>query len=166
MISPELIRRFPFSVDFSLKQINSLARAADDLHVEAGHSFFQEGEHLNKFYLVMEGKVCIAIGVLDRTKEQKLVDQLYKNFTAKDMPVCSIDYGEMFGWSALIPPHQSTAGATAATASRVLAFDCDKLKSDFEDDYQFAYLMTLKAAQTIRERLRCLQIETLAFMPA
>ena len=166
MISQELIRRFPFFVDLSLAQIDTLAKVADDIYVETGHIFFPAGDDLKKFYVVVEGKVSIVIGVPDRTKEQKLVDHLYNNFTAKDLTVCSVEVGEMFGWSALIHPHKSTAGATAATNSRVLAFDYEKLKSSFDDDYQFAYLMTLKAAQTIRERLRCLRIETLAFVPA
>ena len=166
MISPQLIQRYPFFVDFSLEQIDTLAKAAEDIYVEVGHFFFPEGEDLKKFYFVVEGKVSVVIGVPDRTKEQKFVDQLYNNFAPKDLTVCSIGVGEMFGWSALIPPHKSTAGATAATDSRVLAFDCDKLRLGFEDDPQFAYLMTMKAAQTIRERLRCMQIESLAFVPA
>ena len=108
--------------------------------------------------------MSIVIKVPDRTKEHKFVNQLYNNFTTRDITVCSVRAGEMFGWSALVPPHESTAGAIAATDSRVLAFDCEKLRPCFGEDYRFAYLMTLKAAQTIRERLRCMHMESLAFL--
>ena len=166
MIPREMIRRFPFFLDFSPRQIDTLTKAADDVYIEAGHTFFRAGEDLKRFYFVLEGEVSIVISLPDRTREHKFVDHLLNNFTTRDITVSSVGVGEMFGWSALVYPNKTTAGATAATDCRVLEFDCEKLRPGFKEDYQFAYLLTLKAAQTIRERLRCLQIETLAFVPS
>jgi CRP-like cAMP-binding protein len=68
----------------------------------------------------------------------------------------------VFGWSALIPSHEATAGAQALTPCRTIALDCEKLQPIFEEDRNLAYLMTLKAAQIVRGRLRDIRIETLA----
>jgi CRP-like cAMP-binding protein len=71
---------------------------------------------------------------------------------------------DIFAWSALVPPYQSTAGAKATTTCRIVAFDCVQLRPYFESDYQFAYLMTQRAAQGFRERLNDMRIESLAYV--
>ena len=68
----------------------------------------------------------------------------------------------MFGWSALVPPHTSTANAKAMTSCRVAVFDMEELRPILEVDCRFAYLMLLKAAQIVRGRLRDRRIESLA----
>jgi len=162
MISPELIRRYPFFAGLNQGYIGTLARLADEVSVEAGHCFFGEGDELKKLYLVVEGAVGIVIGVPDRDVEQPLSGQLTGKMRTRDITVSTVGSGGVFGWSALIPSHISTASAKALTPCRAIALDCEKLRSTFEEDRNLAYLMTLKAAQIVRERLRDVRIETLA----
>jgi CRP-like cAMP-binding protein len=68
----------------------------------------------------------------------------------------------VFAWSALIPPHTATASGTALTECHVVAFDAEKLLQIFEEQPDFGYLMSVKAGQLIRDRLRDLRIESLA----
>lgn len=167
MISLELMRPYPFFAGLSQDQVNSLAQVADSMTVETGHKFFHEGDELNSFYLVQEGTVSIIIGVTDRNVEQSLANQLTGNLINNDITVSTVEVGDVFGWSALIPPNESTAGARASTPCTMVVFDCEKLRPVFEKDYNFAYMMTmtLKAAQVIRNRLRDRRIESLAFIP-
>ena len=59
MISPELIRRYPFFSGLNFNQITTLATVADEMTVETGYYFFHEGDNLTKLFLVMDGKVDV-----------------------------------------------------------------------------------------------------------
>ena len=163
MVSPELIRRYPFFSGLNKDQILILTKAAGELIVDIGHYFFHDGDELDRFYLVLEGTVAIVCQIPDRDVEQKISDQLIGTIQTKDVVVTTVGSGEMFGWSGLIPPHQATAGAKSLTNCRVITFDCKKVMEAFEEDCRFGYLMTQKTAQVIRERLRDLRIETLTY---
>ena len=162
MISPELIRRYPFFAGLNHDYVGTLAKLADEASVEPGHCFFGEGDEVNKLYLVLEGAVAIVIAVPDRERKQSLSRQLTGKLITKDITVSTVGSGGVFAWSALIPPHKATASAKALTPCRVLALDCEKLRPIFDEDRNLAYLMTLKAAQIVRERLHDTRIETLA----
>ncbi|NOZ26594.1 MAG: Crp/Fnr family transcriptional regulator [Chloroflexi bacterium] len=150
MISPELIRRYPYFAGFDMDQIVTLAKAADELTVEPGHYFFHEGEELCCFYIVLEGAVAIVIEVPGEEDE---------------VVVSTVGPGEVFAWSGLVPPHTATASAKATTRCRVIAFDCQELRKVFETDCRFGYLMMQKIAQVIRDRLRDTRIQSLANAP-
>ena len=162
MISPELLRRYPFFAGLSHEELVSMANVGSEINVEAGHYFFHEGDHLVRFYLVVEGAIAIVIEVPDQDVEHKLSGQLTGDLQMKDVVISAIGPGEVFGWSALGPPHDATTSAKSTTPCHVIAFDCQELLPIFEEDCRFGYLMTQKAAQIIRERLRDMRIESLA----
>ena len=162
MISHELIRQYPFFSGLSYAQIITLAKAADEVIVEAGHYFFQEGDALKYFYMLLEGRVAIVIGVTDHSVEHKFSDQLTGRIKTKDVTVSIVDRRDFFGWSALIPPFQATAGARAITPCRVIVFNGEELLKGFQEDSQFGYLMTQKVAQIVRQRIHEMHIELLA----
>jgi len=164
MISPELLRRYQFCAGLSYEQIVTLAKMGQELNVEAGHTFFCEGDTLAKFYLVVEGAAALIIEVPDQAVEQKLSDQLLGDLQTKEIVITALGPGEMFGWSALIPPHQATTSGKATTPCRVIAIDSPPLLQLFKDDCQFGYLMIQKTAQIVRERLQALRIESLSHM--
>ena len=162
MVPTELIRRYPFFAGFSQDQITDLADAANQVSAHAGYKFFEEGERLPPFFLDEVGTVVISIKVPDRKMEQSLTRQITNNLITRDVTVSTVGEGEMFGWSALVPPSTSTANAKALTACRVLEVDYLALEPIIEDDCCFGHLLTLKAAQVIRGRLRDQRIENLA----
>lgn len=164
MISPELIRRYPFFAGLTEAQIITLAQAADEVSVDTGHCFFCEGDELNNFYLLVEGAVAIVIEVPDQEVEQKVSGQLTGALQTRDVVVSVIEPGQVFGWSGLVPPHDSTASSKATRPGRVISFDCTKLRPVFKEDTAFGYIMMQKAAQVTRERLRDLRIEVLAYL--
>jgi CRP-like cAMP-binding protein len=147
MVSPELLRRYPFFAGLSIDQITTLAKAANEMTVEPGHYFFREGEELCCFYMVIEGAVAIVIEL---------------PYQGKEVVTSTVGPGEVFAWSGLVPPHNAVASGKALVPCRVIAFDCRELRKSFEEDCRFGYLMMQKAAQVIRERLRDMRIESLA----
>ena len=162
MISRELIRRYPFFARFSQEQVDTLSQAANLASVEPGYRFFHEGEELDHFYLVVEGLVGIIINVPDRDILQPLDRQLVGDFIPRSITVSTVRSGEIFGWSAIIPPYRSTAGAMAVESARAIDFDCQFLRGEFVEDCCFGHLLTLKAAQVVRGRLRDMRVASLA----
>lgn len=73
--------------------------------------------------------------------------------------------GELFGFSALLPPYTATSSAKGVWAdSSIIAIDAHKLSEHFKQDCQFGYLVLQKVAQTQRNRIRDLRIQSLAFI--
>lgn len=148
MVSPELIRRYPFFSNFSIDQIVLLAKVAEEKAFERDYYFNHEGEELDTFYLILEGEIVLVTTLPQ--KEQEVI-------------LNTLGPGDIFGWSAFIPPYTATAGAKTISSSRVVAFDVIQLRKIFTEDSQFGYLMIVKIAQVIRDRLNSLRMETLAY---
>ncbi len=163
MISPEVLRRFPFFSRLSLAQIQILSKLATEQKFEPDHSFFREDEDAESFYLLLEGAVAIIFELPVRDVEHKLSDQFSRELKTKDVVISTVGPGDVFGWSGIVPPHKATSGAKSLTTCRVIAFDCKALAEEFEKDCGFGYIMMQKAAQVISERLRDLRIESLAY---
>ena len=149
MVSPELLRRYPFFSGLTIDHITQLAMSAEELEMPAGHYFHHEGDDLEYLYLILEGEINVITKLPQKGKEVVL---------------STMGVGDVFGWSALVPPHSATAGAKSITPCRVVALDRRELMKKFEEDCQFGYLMMQKVAQLIRERLNDLRIETMAYI--
>jgi len=162
MIPTELMRQHTFFTGLNADYKATLAKSAVEFSVDEGHYFFHEGDILDHFYLVLEGTVAIVIAIPDRDEVQTLTRQLTGNLKNRDVTVSIVRPGNIFGWSALIPPHKSTAGAKAQMSCQVTSFDCEELRPLCDEDHEFGHLMTQKAAQVIREGLRDMRIESLA----
>lgn len=162
MISPELLRRYPFFASLSTEQLNALAKISDELSVEAGHVFFKEGEPLDFIYVLVEGSAAITLGIPAKEIIHKLSEQFSRELQLNEIVVSSIAEGEMFGWSGIIPPHTATADSKATAPSKVISIDCRELRKSFETDHQLGYILTQTAAKVISDRLKNMRIETLA----
>ncbi len=162
MISPEIIRRYPFFAGLENAHVLALAQAGDSQTLDTGQYFFQENQELSHFYLLLEGAVSIVIQVPDRSVDQAVSGQLTGSLVMTDLTISTVGTGNVFGWPGLVPPHVATAGAKAIMPCRVVAFDCKALRAAFVNDPGFGFKMMEKAAQMVAERLRDLRMENLA----
>jgi CRP-like cAMP-binding protein len=162
MVSIELLRRYPFFAGLSQENMAALARVADEISVETNHYFFHEDDDLDCFYLILEGAVAIVFELPAQDVKHTISEQLARNMKTRDVTISTVGSGDVFGWSGLVPPHYATAGAKAITPCHIVSFNCKKLMPLFEQDCQFGFLMVRKSARVIRDRLRDLQIESLA----
>lgn len=163
MVSPELLRRYPFFAGLDHNQIVMLAKLAQVQTVDEGFYFFQEGDVLNKLYLLLEGAVAIVAKVPDHETEQTVSDQLDGDVPTKEVTISTVGTGNVFAWSALVPPFKSTASAKSITHCRTIVFDCEELRPTLEQDYGLGFIMIQNVARVIRERLRDKRIESLAY---
>jgi CRP-like cAMP-binding protein len=148
MVSPEVIRRYPYFSGISIDRINMLANIAEEIECEMGQYFHHEGEEIDKVYILVEGEVSLVTTLPQQDKE---------------VVINTLGAGDVFGWTSLLPPFTAGAGAKTITDSRLVEFSASELRAKFEDDYRFGYLMMTKIAQIIRERLDSVVIETLAY---
>lgn len=161
MVSPELLRHFPLFAGLDANQITKLAKASEELAVEADHCFFRKGDELDTLYIVLEGEVGSVIELLEKGRPAVIASFSERN---REIVVSTIGAGGVFAWSALVPPHTATTMVKARAASRVLAIDCIDLRHQFDDDPRFGYIMMQRAAQGLRTRLHDMRMETLALM--
>ncbi len=166
MISPEKLRRYELFAGFNHDQLARLAMAGQELHVPANHTFFREGEDLRYLYFVESGEVGVTIGVPDRDMEQDPRDHILGNLALEEITVTTVGPGELFGWSALIPPHETTASTWAMTECSAFTLDCAELSRAFKDDCSFGYLMMQKVAGVMRHRLQDMHVRCLTFTAA
>ena len=148
MVSPEVIRRYPYFSGISIERINMLANITEEIECEQGQYFHNEGEEIDKVYILVEGEVSLVTSLPQQDKE---------------VVINTLGTGDVFGWTSLLPPYTAGAGAKTITDCKLVEFSASKLRTKFEDDYQFGYLMMIKIAQIIRERLDSIVIETLAY---
>ncbi|MCS7261055.1 MAG: Crp/Fnr family transcriptional regulator [Anaerolineae bacterium] len=146
MVSPELLRRYPFFSGLDEERLVFLAKAAQEDSVAAGEYFFRDGDTLNNLYILMDGEVAITATL--PTKGREIV-------------LSTISPGEVFAWSALVPPYQATSAAKAMAPCRVIALDCAPLRARFEQDHTLGYLLMAQLAQVMRDRIRAMRMETI-----
>ena len=164
MISPEVIRRYPFFAGLEHEHIVMLANVAEEMKIEAGEYLFHEGDQLDHFYMVLEGAAAIVVEIPASNVDHKLAEQFTGEMKTREVVISAIGPGEVFGWSALVPPHDATTSGKATTPCRVIAFDTQELLRIFVEQCDFGYLMIQKMAQVVRERLRDLRTESLSNM--
>lgn len=148
MVSPELIRRYPYFSGISMESIKLLANIAEEIESEQDQYFHHEGEEIDKVYILVEGEVSLITTLPQQDKE---------------VVINTLGTDDVFGWTSLLPPYTAGASAKSITGCKLIEFDARELRTKFEEDYQFGYLMMIKIAQIIRERLDSIVIETLAY---
>ncbi len=161
MISPELVRRYPFSAGLTDEQIVALAQTATEQDFPAGAVIFKEGDRLCCVYVVVQGAVAINIAVPDKGQSDSVADQITGEMPTTDITVSTAGTGEVFAWSALVEPYLATASAVTLTDCKLIAFDCNALRKIFKQDCNFGYKMMQVAIQIARDRLRDTRVESL-----
>lgn len=152
MISPELLRRYPFFNFLTPDQQRTVAMMAEEIAVPPGTTLFHSGEPADTFYLLLEGSVDLNYDVSDELKTGRQA-RYY---------VGTINPGEPLAISALVEPYVLTTTAIAASASRLLAIDAAALRRLAEEDHMLAYNLQRRIARAALDRLTATRIELLA----
>lgn len=155
MVSPELLRRYPFFGTLDDAQLKAVAMVCTRRVLEKSETFFEENAQAKKLYLLIDGSI----------------DLFYRSeveFPTKDSPpakeflVDEINTGEVFGIAALIEPFIYTASARAAKHSEVVELDAEELRKMFERDVYLGCKLINKIAKTAVERIHALRTQLAA----
>ena len=152
MISPELLRRYPFFSFLDAAQQKAIAMIAEEVSCESGATIFEEGRPAEALYLLLEGGVDLSF-----TPRSENGAPLHEKIL-----VGEINPGEPFGISALIEPHLLTATAHASRTCRLLKIEGAALRALCEVDCRLGYALMRQVAKAALERLHFTRIQLAA----
>jgi CRP-like cAMP-binding protein len=151
MISPELVRRYPFFWCIDDAQQKAIAMIAEDVTIPKGTMIFEEGQPANTLYLLMEGGVslCIAPGSEGDKAQMRL-------------HVGDINPGEPFGISSMLVGETYTSCAQATAKSHALKIDAEELRTLMTSECGMGYCLMQQMGKAALERLRLTHIQLAA----
>ena len=143
MISPEVLRAYPYFAGANEESLRQLAMATEELTFQEGQLLFREGQAAERLYILIRGEVDIQYEL--NTGEHRTVD--------------TVVAGDVLVWSALVRPYRTTALAIARRTSEVIAVDSRKLRELCESDRDLGFSLMTEIAQTTSHRLEGARVQ-------
>lgn len=143
MISPEMLRRYPFFAPFNNTEQKEIAMLADEIQVVKDTTLFEAGRQADTLYLLIEGGIDLY----------EISEDEHDPTLRKEFFVGEIDPGEVFAISAVIEPYQLTATARVTAPSRLVRIDAERLQSYIQKDPGFGYKFMHQIAKLALARL-------------
>ena len=152
MVSPETLRRYPFFARLNSDQLANIAMSTEQFEYKAGFTLFSQGEPADKLFFLLDGCVDLYYTIQDD----------YIPGERQEALVCQFNPGEIFGISALIPPHELTSTARCSGQCRIMAIEVTRLADLFKDDPQLEILLLRRIAQAAMQRLHATRVQLAA----
>jgi CRP-like cAMP-binding protein len=152
MISPELLRRYPFFSQLTDAHLKALAMVSEVEEAKAGTVLFSEGQTAALLYFLLEGSIDLTYAVGEGLQPK----------THKVFQVGEINPGEVFGISAVVEPYTINANGIAAKDCRYIAIDAKALRAMMEMDNNLGYLFMTRIAKVALEQLVAIRVQLAA----
>jgi CRP/FNR family cyclic AMP-dependent transcriptional regulator len=152
MISPEILRRYPFFSFLDPDQLREVAMITEEVSFEKGETLFKTDEKADDCYLLMIGGIELRYVVAD-----ELDPELRKEFA-----IGVINPGEFLGISAAIEPNRYTATAITTGKCKLLHIDGVALRDLCEQDPKFNCGLQTMLARTAIDRLHATRVQLAA----
>jgi CRP-like cAMP-binding protein len=146
MISPEVLRRYPYFAAVSDASLKQLAMMAEEKRVAAKTVMFREGDTATYLAIILKGEVSIQYEL--GNGEMRTVDTLVG--------------GDLLGWSAMIEPYKYTAIATAVQDTDLARIDAVKLRQLCNQDPLLGYQLSIQVAKLLAHRLEGARVQLAA----
>ena len=134
------LRRAAIFEELTDAEAARLVAIAHSRHGHKGECLFLLGDHADRLYVVLHGKV-------------ELTFPLSFGGVVRDMPVESKTSGSTFGWSALVKPHRFALSARAAEPSEVAVFGRQELLHVFAAEPRIGFVVMQRIAELVGRRL-------------
>ena len=148
MISPEVLRRYPFFSFMSPDQLRDVAMITEEASYSTGEVLFHIDDKADVCFMLMEGAIDLHYVVVD-----ELEPALRKEFV-----VGTINPGEVLGISAVVEPHRFTATAIAINDSRLLKTDAIALRELCQQEPTLNHGLQTMVAKAAMERLHATRV--------
>ncbi len=147
MVSPELLKRYPFFGSLTEEQLKRIASISEEVKLEADQVIFEECDPADALFLLEEGSVDLYYRFL---KEAQPPRQFY---------VGDINPGEVFGISSLIEPYALNATAKASKPGRAIKIKAEALRMLMDKDHVLGYRLMIQTTRATMERLAALRVQ-------
>ena len=152
MISPEVLRRFPFYSFMSHDQLRGVAMITDEVKYDKGQVLFNMDAVADNCYMLLEGAIDLHYIVVDEHEPE----------LRKEFVVGTINPGEVLGISSVIEPYVYTATAIVINESRLLKTDAVALKELCAANPELDYGLQRVVAKSTMERLHATRVQLAA----
>jgi len=152
MVSPEILRRYPFFGSLTAGQIKAMSMIAEQLEYKKGDVICEEGKPAEGFYLLLDGGVSLYY----KSEEE------FHPETRKEFLVGEIDPGEVFAISTLIEPFIYTSTVKAEKDCSVVKFSSVEIKKLVDKDPRLNCALMKGIAKAAMERLSYARIQLAA----
>ncbi len=152
MISPELLRRFPFFNFMNDAQLKAVAMVAEEKDYQIGNSIIEANTPANSLFFLIEGSAAYYYIV---TTEH---DPYYKH----EYYISDFNPGEIFGISALVEPYVYTAAVRVEKSCKLIKIDAAALRALCEVDANLSCGLMSAVAKAAMERLQHTRVQLIA----
>jgi CRP-like cAMP-binding protein len=152
MISPELLRRFPFFNFMNDSQLKAVAMIAEERQIKIGTGIIDANTPANSLYFLLEGSAAYYYIV---TTEH---DPAYKH----EYYISDFNPGEIFGISALVEPYIYTAAVRAEKPCTLIKIEASALRALCEVDMKLSCGLMQAIAKAAMERLQHTRVQLVA----
>jgi CRP-like cAMP-binding protein len=156
MISPELLRRYPYFAGVEEDCLKAVAAISEERTFKAGEKIFEEsaelkasaqiyekGTEASHLMILTEGQVDIAF---ELTKERKII-------------VGTLAPGDLMAIAALVPPYHLTASGIAKEDGCLIQIKAPELRQLLEENPGLGYRLLKGVSQALLTRLNQTRIE-------
>jgi CRP-like cAMP-binding protein len=152
MVSPELLRRYPFFGVLEETPLKAIAMVADEVTYETGETLYEIDKDADTLFLLIEGDVEHFFIVGDSRNPS----------VRKEFYLSDINPGDVFGLSSLIEPYRHTTTARAMGPSRVIKIVTASLRTLGELDPKLGYVFMRQLTKTLSEKLEATRVQLAA----
>jgi CRP-like cAMP-binding protein len=152
MVSPELLRRYPFFSFLDETQIKAVAMLSEETEVAAGADVFVTDQVAEALYLLMEGGIDLNYKVVDRDDSK----------IAKEFFISELSPGDIFGLSAVLEPYRYTMTAKVTAASKLIKIEARGLCALGELDAKLQAGLMKAVARATMDRLSDTRVQLAA----
>ncbi len=140
-----LLSKTRFAAGMSPDVCRRLAALATVTEVPPGTAVIREGEPIAALGVVISGRIALRLnlpGVGPQT-------------------ILTVDDGDVFGWSAVMPGSLSTSTGTALVATQTLMFERERLLAAMAEDCELASAVYQRMLKVVARRLAATRVQLL-----
>jgi CRP-like cAMP-binding protein len=124
MVSPDLLRPYPFFGNFDDDELKAIAMLTDEVTVEGGTTLFESGQPAAYLYLLLEGEIEWHYDAVNPAHPERSRDFLIEDFSP----------GEPLGVAAVLEPYLYLGRADVRSRCRLLRMEGQRLRALCELD--------------------------------
>jgi CRP-like cAMP-binding protein len=135
----------PFLSGLDASERRRLAELARPLDAEPGSVLLREGLETSELGIVRTGRVALRLAVPMRGL----------------ITILTVEPGDLFGWSALIPPYRSTSTVVAIERTTGIVFPARALREALAVDEELASALYPRVMRSVARRLEATRLQLL-----
>ncbi|MFL5257428.1 MAG: cyclic nucleotide-binding domain-containing protein [Rhodopila sp.] len=145
----DILAHHPFAQGMDPEALNTIVGCCSNAVYRPGEYIFREGDSADNFYLIRQDLVALEIHVPQ----------------GSPIVVETLEAGDIFGWSWLMPPYRWSNDARASEQVRLLKLDGACLRNKMESDRVLGYeiykrFLPIMARRLAGTRMRIVELAT------